>query len=147
MATTTDRLLVDTSVLLEASNRARAHHAAARALLEKHAGLVFPAQVLREYLVVATRAPEQNGLGLKLAQALENVEGFRERIRLLPEERPLLPAFLALLKETPVSGKRLHDAHIAAAAICHRVGRIVTLNTRDFAPFADHLTCVLPGQA
>lgn len=36
-------LLVDTCVLLEASNRARGQHRAARELIGRHEGLVFPA--------------------------------------------------------------------------------------------------------
>lgn len=61
---------------------------------------MFPAQVIREYLVVATRPVIANGLGMLLGDALENVREFRKTIRLLPEERPVLPAFLRLLAHT-----------------------------------------------
>ena len=70
-------MLVDTCVLLEASNRARSQHRAARQLIERHDGLVFPAQVAREFLVAATRPPANNGLGLALLEALESLAGFR----------------------------------------------------------------------
>jgi predicted nucleic acid-binding protein len=148
MATTVgDRLLVDTSVLLEASNRARAQHKAALRLIEDHEALVFPAQVPREFLMVATRPAGANGLGLTVRQALESLRAFRTRIRLLPEERPLLPRLLQLVEETGVASKRIHDAHIVTAAVVHRVRRIVTLNLDDFRGFDRYVTCTDPERA
>ena len=41
---------------------------------------------MREYLAVATRPAERNGLGLKLADALANVRAFRGRTSLLAED-------------------------------------------------------------
>ncbi len=140
-------MLVDTCVLLEASNRARSQHRAARELIERHEGLVFPAQVAREFLVAATRPPASNGLGLALSQALESLTGFREHIRLLPEEKPLLPALLRLLAQTPAAGKRIHDANIVAAAMVHRVPLVVTLNEDDFKEFSPRVACLTPAQA
>lgn len=89
MSSTTIRrgepLLVDTSVLLEATDEARSAYARARALIERGTRLVFPAQVVREFLVVATRPVAANGLGMPLADAIENVREFRRMIRLPPE--------------------------------------------------------------
>lgn len=136
---TAERLLVDTSVLLEATDEARAHHASARELIEGRGSFVFPAQVAREFLVVATRPAAANGLGMSLGDALDNLREFRRIIRLLPEEKPLLPALLALLEAVPCQGKRIHDAQIVAAAIVHRVGTIVTLNGADLAAFRDRV--------
>jgi predicted nucleic acid-binding protein len=140
-------ILVDTCVLLEASNRARTQHRAARELIERHEGLVFPAQVAREFLVATTRAPANNGLGFSLLEALESLAGFREHIRLLPEEKPLLPTLLGLLARSPATGKLIHDAHIVAAAMVHRVPLVVTLNGDDFEHFSEHATCLTPVQA
>jgi predicted nucleic acid-binding protein len=140
-------MLVDTCVLLEASNRARSQHRAVRELVERHEGLVIPAQVAREFLVVATRPPANNGLGLTLLEAMESLAGFREHIRLLPEEKPLLPTLLRLLAQSPATGKRIHDAHIVAAAMVHRVPLVVTLNGVDFRDFSAHVTCLTPAEA
>ena len=140
-------LLVDTSVLLEATDDRRAHHADALKLVETHSKLTFPAQVVREYLVVATRPIDANGLGMPMADALENVREFRRTIRLLPEEKPLLATLLRLLEEVPCLGKRVHDAHIVAAGLVHKIPRIATLNARDFAPFASQVRAVTPSEA
>jgi predicted nucleic acid-binding protein len=137
-------LLLDTSVLLEATDEARAHHVAARTIIERRARLVFPAQVVREFLVVATRPVAANGLGMALADALDNVRELRRVIRLLPEEKPVLPVLLSLLDAIPCRGKRIHDAHLVATAIVHRVKTIITLNMEDFLPFHSRVNVISP---
>jgi predicted nucleic acid-binding protein len=144
--TRAETLLIDTSVLLEATDEARGAHAAARALIERGDRLVLSAQVVREFLVVATRPVSMNGLGMSLPDALENVREFRRIIRLLPEERPILPTLLSLLGEIPCQGKSIHDAHLVAAAIVHRVGTITTMNREDFLPFRTRVKVVAPPE-
>ena len=144
---TVDDALIDTNVLLEATDELRRHHADAVALLEAGAALAMPAQVIREYLAVATRPVTANGLGLPMADALANVRELRLRIRLLPEERPVLPSFLGLLARVPCSGKRVHDAHIVATAIAHRVRTIVSLNPDDLSGFTPDVVVITPSQA
>lgn len=142
---TTDALLVDTNVLLEATDEKRGGHAACLALLETYPELRTSSQVVREYLVVATRPAAANGLGLPLIAALANVREFRRTLRLLPEEKPTLAALLSLLEEVPCQGKRIHDAHLVATAIVHRLRTIVTLNGDDFEPFSARVETVEPG--
>ncbi|MGH7319643.1 MAG: type II toxin-antitoxin system VapC family toxin [Candidatus Rokuibacteriota bacterium] len=142
-----DPLLVDTNVLLEATDERRAHHADAIALIESLRRLVFPAQVVREYLAVATRPAAANGLGMPTEDALENVRQLRVHIRLLPEEKPILPAFLRLLETVPCVGRRVHDAHIVATALVHRIRTIVSLNQDDFTAFGDSVTVITPVEA
>jgi len=141
---TTELLLVDTNVLLEATDEKREFHSACVRLLETHPRLRTSAQVVREYLAVATRPAEANGLGLSVGDALENIRELRSRMRLLPEEKPILPALLSLLEEIPCRGKRIHDAHLVATAVVHRVRTIVTLNGEDFEPFASRITAIEP---
>jgi predicted nucleic acid-binding protein len=59
----------------------------------------------------------------------------------------VLPAFFRLLESAPCLGKRLHDAHLAATAVTHRVGGILTLNETDFAPFHAYVRTFSPGDA
>jgi hypothetical protein len=55
--------------------------------------------VIREYLVVATRPTAANGLGLRVTDTIENVREFRRSMRLLAEEKPVLPTLLGLLRK------------------------------------------------
>lgn len=138
MATTSaEPTFVDTNVLIDATDRARPRHVSARRLVERRRGLVFSAQIVREYVVVATRPAEANGLGLSLDLALENVAEFRSVIRLLPEEKPLLPSLLELLRAIPVRGKAVHDALVVATMRVHKVRELVTANPGDFERFSD----------
>jgi predicted nucleic acid-binding protein len=143
-ATTAEPCLVDTNFFLEATGAARRHHAAARRFLSREPAPVVSAQILREYLVVATRPIAGNGLGLPLSDALANVRSFRAFVRLAREERPVLPSLLALLEEVPCAGKRIHDANVVATAIAHRIGRLVTFNVGDFAGFRAHVRVDTP---
>ena len=142
-----DAALVDTNVLLEATDERRQSHADAVAVLESVGPLTLSAQIIREYLAVATRPVTANGLGMPTADALANVREFRRRVRLLVEERPILPTFLALLERVPCTGTRVHDAHIVATALAHRVPTIVSLNRADFAAFGSEVAIVTPTQA
>jgi predicted nucleic acid-binding protein len=144
---TAEAFLVDTNVLLEATDERRRHHEAARALVESPNPLVFPAQVIREYLAVATRPISANGLGMSTTDALENIRQFRIYIRLLSEEKPILPAFLKLIETVPCRGKRIHDAHLVATTMVHRIRTIVSLNADDLAPFAGAVAIITPSQA
>lgn len=143
----TDALVVDTCILAEATDAARSNHHVVLDVLELHPNLVLTAQVVREYLVAATRPASANGLGLSLGEARSNLAAFRANMRLLPEERAILPAFWRLLDAVPCSGKRLHDAHLAATAVAHGTGHILTLNEGDFASFANHIAVITPAHA
>jgi predicted nucleic acid-binding protein len=131
-----ERIFTDTNVLVDATDIKRPRHRAAVALLERRRGLVFSAQVAREYLAVTTRPVEANGLGMTLPDALANLAELRRVLRLLPEERALLPALLALLEEVPCHGSGIHDALVVATMRVHRVRRLVTSNPGHFERFS-----------
>ena len=40
-----------------------------------------------------------------------------------------------------------HNAHLAAAAMAHRITRVITLNGDDFRDFSAHVTCLTPAEA
>lgn len=142
-----EQLLVDTNILLEATDEKRTFHRAARELIESHRALSVPVQVIREYLVVATRPVSSNGLGLSLSDALANVREFRRMIGVLPESRPLLPTLLRLLAAIPCTGSRIHDAHIVAGALVHKIKTIVSLDSKDFTPFASRIRVITLHEA
>jgi predicted nucleic acid-binding protein len=134
-----DPALIDTNVLVDATNRARPRHGAALRLIRRGRDLVLSAQIVREYVAVASRPVEANGLGMRMPDVLDNVREFRKVVRLLPEEKPVLPAFLALLEEIPCRGSAVHDAFLVATMVAHGVARIVTSNPGHFARFGDRV--------
>lgn len=138
MATTnSDTLLLDTNVLLDATDAARPRHATARRLIERRPDLVISVQIVREYLVSATRPPAANGLGMELADAVSNLSVFRRVLRLLPEEKPILRRLQELLAAIPCRGRVIHDAFLVATMQVHGVLAVVTSNPGDFERFAD----------
>ncbi len=132
-------VLVDTNVLLTASSPTREHHALAIGALTRwppsKARLCTCGQVLREYLVVATRPLDANGLGLSCEAALENAEVFAERLRFLPEDERVTVRLRQLVRELSCSGKIIHDANLVATASVARVDAVLTANPRDFQRF------------
>lgn len=131
-----DRVFLDTNVLLEATDAGRPQHEKASSLFRRwpNSGieLNLSGQVLREYLVVATRALEHNGLGLAIGDALHNVQQFRSVTTYCPETKQVSSLLLELISSENASGKRIHDLNIAATAMVAGVPQIVTANPRNF---------------
>jgi predicted nucleic acid-binding protein len=141
-----DRVLLDTNVLLAATDRRRREHTRALASLDEWPGigtvLYSSSQIFREYLSVSTRPIENNGLGLSQQDALVNVRAFRGRLRVLEENSRVFEALLSLLDATPCSGKQVHDANLVATALAHGIEAIVTVNVDDFARFDEHVRVI-----
>lgn len=133
-------LFVDTNVLLTASDARRSEHGAARRLFTGAAArgwhLAASGQILREYLVVATRPPQVNGLGLEVGDAMGNVNAFLRHLHLYPENETVSRCLRRLATLHDLRGRRLHDANIAATMLVHGLDLLVTENESDFAPFA-----------
>lgn len=141
-----DRVLLDTNVLLAATDADRADHVRALDVLNTWpaagTALYTSGQILREYLCVTTRPVEQNGLGMARRDAVANVTALRDRLRFLDETDKVCGRLLALLGEIRCSGKQVHDANVVATMLTYGVDVIVTLNGEDFARFDDMLTVV-----
>lgn len=142
MVTRDDRLrFVDTNILLAATDAKREQHGRALELLKQayagNCGLYTSGQVFREYLVVATRPIESNGLGLKIADALENVEQLGRCIDLLEENSNVSRRLRSMLRSHDVSGKRIHDANIVATMLTHGLKNLITDNRADFEAFSE----------
>lgn len=138
-AATGDVLFVDTNVLLTATDESRPDHANAVRLLGDSArhGLHLAAsgQILREYLVVATRPIGANGLGLAVQDAVTNVGELLRSIHVYAETADVARRLWELGSRHGLHGKRLHDANIVATMAVHGVRALITQNPRDFAPF------------
>ncbi len=88
-------------------------------------------QIVREYLSVATRPVDRNGLGLKQAAALANIRALRARASLLAEDVNVADRLLNVLDDVPCSGKRVHG-----------VESLITLNAAGFSRFEQHIMLI-----
>lgn len=147
MATTAgDRVFVDTNVLLAASDPGRSHHRQALHVLDRWPAegvmLFASGQVLREYLVVATRPLRANGLGLSRTEALDNVQQLSTRMHVLDENALSREQLLALVRDVEVSGKVIHDANIVATMLAGGVTSLLTVDSQGFGRFGHLVTLV-----
>ena len=142
-------VFVDTNVLLCATDRSREHHEEARRLI-REAGpsgyhLALSGQIIREYLVVATRPVADNGLGLSTPEALHNVDQFSRPPTVFCDEPESVTARLRKLTAAhDLKGKRIHDANVVATMLVHGIRRLITENTRDFDVFDEIETSTVP---
>jgi predicted nucleic acid-binding protein len=103
-----DRVMLDTNVLLAATDEGRAEHRYALTIMNEWAAgdttICISGQILCEYLV-ATRPANENGLGLK-PDAVSNVRSFRERTAFLAEDARVADRLQGLLADVECSGSR-----------------------------------------
>jgi len=146
LAAVPDRVMLDTNVLLAATDEGRAEHRDALTVLNDWAAgptdLCLSGQVVREYLSVATRPSGRNGLGLTLPDALGNVRAIRARTTLLAEDSTVADRLLGLLADVECRGKQVHDANLVATMLVHGIGTVVTMNLEDFARFERHVSLI-----
>ncbi len=141
-----DRAVLDTNILLAATDESREDHEDAIAAINvwPAAGVVLytSGQILREYLAVATRPVDRNGLGMAQPDAIANVRALRARLKLLGEDVKVSERLLALLDTIECTGKQVHDANVVATMLVHGIDTVVTLNLGDFARFGHQVRVV-----
>ena len=132
---------LDTNVLLAATDESRANHRAARAVFTEaqrsgcHLGV--SGQILREYLVVATRPAAADGLGLNTEAAVRNVGAFARRTVFCDESEAVSVRLRRLAASGNLKGMRIHDANVVATLLAHGVSRLITENADDFQGFPE----------
>jgi toxin-antitoxin system PIN domain toxin len=130
---------LDVNVLLFASDRSNARHAAARQFLEVCAAgpeilcLTWP--TLMGYLRIATH-PRIFAEPLGSGEALDNVAALvgLPHVRVVTERDGFLDAYRRVAGDTPVRGNLVPDAHLAAILLQNGVRTLYT-NDRDFRRF------------
>lgn len=136
-----DAIFVDTNVLLTATDESRQLHVEATQILvdstRQGMRLAASGQVAREYLVVATRPIERNGLGLSVSDAEANLSEFLRYLDLCDETSDVSMRLRQLAITHNLRGKRLHDANIVATMAVHGISTLLTQNEADFATFDD----------
>ncbi len=134
-------VVVDTDVLLAATDRSRvAHLAATEFLNDDERRLAMTPQIVREYLAVATRPVDVNGFGLSAEDAVANVQQFLDDMQLLSEDAGTVRRLLELVADDSATGKQIHDANVVAVALAHHADALVKDNKRHFSRFADLIT-------
>jgi predicted nucleic acid-binding protein len=141
-----DRAVLDTNILLAATDESREDHEDAIAAINvwPASGVVLytSGQILREYLAVATRPVDHNGLGMTQPDAIANVRALRARLNLLSEDVKVSGRLLELLDTIECRGKQVHDANVVATMLVHGIDTVVTLNVDDFARFGHQVRVV-----
>ena len=134
------KYLLDTNVLLRLVNSSDRQHPqvseAVAFLLERGDECWLTSQVLVEFWVVATRPPNANGLGWSVERSREEIVQLLEQFPLKSETEHIFPAWLKLVADNQIKGKRTHDARIAAVAMSSDISHILTLNPKDFSGLA-----------
>ncbi len=134
-------IFLDTNILLTATDKSRAYHKQAQdvfnAIFEYGYHLCTSGQVLREYLVVATRPVAANGLGLQTEEALNNLREFTSRMTFFEETEAVNTMLLNLTKTHTLKGTRIHDANIAALVKTYNITVLITENESDFSSFSE----------
>ena len=142
-------VFVDTNVLLSATDESRAHHREAFRLIAESGArgvhLAASGQILREYLVVATRPAEVNGLGLAVADATANLRQFLRCLHTYDETEAVASRLRDLGLSHGLRGKRFHDANIVATMAAHGIRTLVTENEDDFKAFDEIETIAIAG--
>ena len=131
-----ERIFIDTNILLTASDSSRDDYSGARKIFSSISSSgchpVSSGQVLREYLVVATRPKNANGLGLSPGDAVHNIKEFEKRLTVYDERKSTADLLQHLIVKHQLNGKRIHDANIVATMKTHGISFLLTQNTADF---------------
>ena len=98
--------------------------------------MFITAQNLSEFWTVATRPREVNGFGWDTETTQREIADLRQRFPFLPDAEQVFDCWLRLVVSSSISGKRAHDARLAAVMLMHSVSHILTFNTADFAGFS-----------
>ena len=138
-------MFVDTNVLVAARFMTPPAHVVACRCLDRAGDSEEPLhisrQIVREYLVVATRSQIWSK-PLVMDDALKDATGLISSFTVLEDSPDVMAALIALCREVPVAGKQIHDANIAATMLAHGERRLLTLNARDFRRYGGRIELV-----
>ena len=139
MTTDDETIFIDTNILIYATNDDSPFKEKATSALDElmSRGIkrFISQQIIREYLVVFTR-----GVALDDAArsaALYNVGRFMETFFLLNESRGTVTRLQAIVENSNVGGKQIHDANIVAVMQEYGIKRLLTHNLDDFKRYSD----------
>ena len=133
-------MLLDTSALLRLLQplhpQREVVRGAIKALGARGRDLHIVPQNLFELWVVATRPAAQNGLGLSIPHATDELMRLKSMFPLLPDTPAIYPVWENLVIQYRVSGKPAHDARLVAAMQVHGLTAILTFDRTEFSRYA-----------
>lgn len=131
--------LADTNILLRSVQTSHPVYGdVARAvdvLLARGDELCVIAQNLIEFWAVATRPTANNGLGLTVGRATQELTILKTSFPVLPDTADILPEWEQFVVNYKVLGKQVYDARLVAAMMVHSLTHLLTFNTNDFKRF------------
>jgi len=137
--TTISAVFVDTNILTRATILSAPLHEEAQEALdrlsESGAELWISPQVIREYMVNATR-DQSYSKAIPMVQVLEQIKRFRAAFKIAEETTAVLDKMLELTATVSLKGKQIHDVNIVATMISYNIPALLTHNTDDFKQFA-----------
>ncbi len=135
------RVLLDGGVLLRLAVPSHGEHAPVVRAVEslgngEAAELCLSSQVIREAWSVGTRpASARGGLGLEPARIAALILPFTRALTFLPESEATYAEWVRIVTGLGVSGVEVHDANHVATMRVHGVGRLLTLDRKDFGRY------------
>lgn len=143
--TTSNKVFVDTNILLRAVLSEMKQHVEVDALLKRTiregAELWISGQVIREFIVQATH-PRTLTIPLTISQVVEEIEAIKPLFQIADETSAVRDKLLKLLQEYPTQGKQVHDANLIATMLVYEVDTLLTLNVKDLERFDDKIKIV-----
>lgn len=131
--------LLDSNVLLRLAEDGSPLKAVAEAavlrLRDEGASLYVTGQNLIEYLAVATRPIERNGLGKTVEAAWRDIERFKRLFYFVDETPAVYGEWEALARRFKVAGLQVHDTRLVAVMRANDFTRLLTFDREDFRRF------------
>jgi len=140
--TATEALLLDTNILVYATDGSSPFHAASLAVLDRaqsvDANLCIAPQSLAEFFSLVTNAkrvtaPTSPEDALKTVESIVSLPG----LEVLPVPLDVITRWVDLCRRHPVKGAKIYDLQIIAVMLANGIRRICTYDKGDFAPFAE----------
>jgi predicted nucleic acid-binding protein len=147
MATTAGekRLFVDTNILAYISLVNSPFHLAAQNklndFLQQGFELWISRQIIREYLVVMSRALAEQG-AFDAAQLVADTEKLTAQFSIADDTDLVSTQLFQLIVKYKVQGKPVHDCNIVAAMQVNGISHLLTNNEADFKRYDEGITVV-----
>ncbi len=141
--------LLDTNILLRASDAGSDKQALARGSFEKVIAqghtCFLTSQVIGEYYSVATRPIGSNGLGWDTERGKLERDLWIERFSFLEETAEVFPRWIDLIDKFKVTGRRIFDLRLLAIMQVYKTSHLLTFDVDDF-PTLPGITVAHPSQ-